>query len=479
MKYQSRARTADFDGGTAILTKEKIGATQSLTPEGYLLCENVPVARTGWMIYGPGETPISVGQDGVAHVERDAATLLCQTALASLIAKPLVDNHPDADVTPDNWNKLAAGIILNPRVGEGENSDCIVVDILVTSRSAIKAIQANKKEVSAGYDADYEPTGPGSGRQENIIFNHVALVDRGRCGPRCAIGDHATSTEKEPVMGNRVIVSKGPRTRRVQVADAVRRAFKDAENAAMEAMGIDPGADPDSMEDDDAGGDTHIHIHGGGSAGGGDDQVPSVDETPGAAGGGSVEDRLSAVEGAINEILTLLKGGQGGDPAPGQDEMPEGLKDELEDDDKSVKTGDSAALNTSYLTTLALAEVLVPGFRMPTFDAKAKRATTVDMMCSARRKALDTVYATGPGAELVNTVSGKGKDATIDIAGMACDKVAILFKAAAGAQSLLNNRATVGDGKLPREPEKLASSGPQSLMELNKFYDTYYANAAK
>ena len=40
-----------------------------------------------------------------------------------------------------------------------------------------------------GYNAFYEQTAPGLGRQKDIHCNHVALVDEGRCGKRCAIMD--------------------------------------------------------------------------------------------------------------------------------------------------------------------------------------------------------------------------------------------------------------------------------------------------
>ena len=495
------------DAGLAVLTAEEVGASRALTPEGFLLCKDVPLARTGWMIYGPNETPIEAGTDGIARVYRGPEDLFTDNTFASLIAKPVVDDHPEDDVTPKTWRDLARGIVLNPRQGEGEFQDCIVGDLLVTDQEGIDAINANKVEVSCGYDADYEQTGPGTGRQSNLIFNHVALVERGRCGPRCAIGDQATATEKEPNMGQRVTVKTGNR-QRAAILPHVRKAFKDAENAALEAMGIDPSnpeaeGGPETMEGGGSGGDTHIHIH---TAGETAAAVPSEDEVDPAPGTGdpgqpgSIEDRVAALEAGLQQILALLQGdaGEGGeaDPAAGETtEDPEAAGDEAdpdvvdqpgeegEADPTKGKTGDSAALANSYQATLALAEVLVPGFKMPTFDAAAKRATTVDNLCAARRKALDTVYATADGQQLVNTVAGKTGDAALDLGKMKCGEVATLFKAAAGAKSLLNNRAQTGDGKMPhqyREPEAAnPNAAPRTVDELNEFYAKYYASAAK
>lgn len=489
------------DAGLAILTSEEVGATRALTPEGFLLCKDVPVARTGWMVYGPNETPIEVGADGVARVYRGPEDLFTENTFASLIAKPVVDEHPDDDVTPKTWRDLAVGIVLNPRQGEGEFADCIVSDLLITVQEAIDAINDNKVEVSCGYDADYEQTGPGTGRQSDLIFNHLALVERGRCGPRCAIGDQAIATEKEPDMGQRVTVKTGSR-QRAAILPHVRKAFKDAENAALEAMGIDPSnpeaeGGPETMEGGGSGGDTHIHIH---TAGETAQNVPSEDEVDPAAGTGDpgapggMEERVAALEAAVQQILELLQGdesdpaAEGGDPAAGEDEAgavdpdDDDMSDGEGDTNKS-KAGDSAALANSYQSTLALAEVLVPGFKMPTFDAAAKRATTVDNLCQARRKALDTVYATTEGQQLVNSVAGKTKDGSLDIAGMKCGEVATLFKAAAGAKSLLNNRAATGDGKMPHQYRAPAASdenaAPRTIDQLNEFYAKYYASAAK
>jgi hypothetical protein len=56
---------------SAFYAPEKIGDKQSLTPDGFLLCEAVPVARVGMQIYGPDETPIPVGPDGITRIHRE------------------------------------------------------------------------------------------------------------------------------------------------------------------------------------------------------------------------------------------------------------------------------------------------------------------------------------------------------------------------------------------------------------------------
>lgn len=312
---------------------------------------------------------------------------------------------------------------------------------------------------------------------------------------------------------------------RVQVRDrrngrvkVIRQAFKDAEAAAMEAFGLSPAGEGDQNDPDtdlDGGDDdNHIHVHvhtgeGGGSGGStADDATPGGADPaadPNAGGGASIDERVAALEKGQQQILAVLNdiAGKGKEP-PANDPPPaaktedeadpdaEGAaaKEDPEDDDKGVKTTDSAALSDSYQGVVALAELLAPGIRVPTFDAAMPRAKTVDRMCQLRRRALDMAYATAEGHELVNSVAGKTKDEDIDIAAMDCKDVAQLFKSSAGAKSLLNNRASVGDGKSPKteQPPKPSIFGTKdsdrglptvkSVGDLNAFYAKFYSRGA-
>lgn len=504
----------------AIFTVDKIGTSRERTPEGFLLCRGVPFARAGVQLYGEDETPIKPGKDGIARVRRTVDELFRPETLASFNGKPIVNDHPEDDVSPENWKKLAGGIVLNPRPGTGEYDDCIVGDFLITDKDLIDAVEKGKVETSAGYDADYEDTEPGEGLQTYIIGNHVALVERGRCGPRCAIGDRATVKEKE-VATARVKVIDRRSAKPNKVARAVRAAFKDAEAAAMEAFGLspagegdqnDPDVDPDAEGDD--GQHIHVHLHEGGGGGETTDDVdpdvdpaadPNADPNADPGAGKSVEDRVSALEAGQKQIIALLNEikGKGADPAaadpaaakttdadPDPDADPDAADPDPEGDDgKRAKTGDSVALADSYQGVVALAELLAPGIRVKTFDSALPRAKTIDAMCQLRRKALDMAYATEDGHEVVNRMAGKTKDEDLDLGAMDCKAVAVLFKASAGARSLLNNRATVGDGKAKAgEPDnrpsifgtKDASRGPapKSLAELNTFYAKHYGRGA-
>lgn len=500
IRHLTRDRNRDPPQPQHILTVEQIGPKREMTPEGFMLCRDVPIARAGLMIYGPDETPIRVGPDGIAYVTRTAADLFRPETIASFVGKAIVDEHPEDEVTPNNWAQLTRGVALNIRPGSGEDADVLLADLLIMDARMIRDIDLMKREVSAGYEADYEQTSVGRGTQTGIIGNHIALVEKGRCGPRCAIGDQAfsTATAKEEDM------PQATRGRTPAAKPAERRMISSKVlDALMEELG---GPDASTMDDGELEGPadshTHIHIHGIGATGGpgntGTGGNGEVDVKDDAGEGGAAdpnEARFVSLENGHKEILAQIaaltaalsgKGGSGGSDPTGDDGNPFAAKKddekkeekktddagkEEEDDDKG-KTKDSAALETSYQETLAGCEILVPGFSMPTFDSKSKRVVTIDRMCQARRKALDAFSASGEGAAIMHSVSGVK---TLDMAGMECPAVATLFRATVGAKSLLNNSAATQDAGRMGQQRQEAKKGPSSLADLNKMNREYYA----
>lgn len=439
-----------------IHTSEKIGIKRSLTPEGFLLCEEVPIARTGWMLYGPGETPVKTNDSGYAMIFRDESTLFRDVTIRSFLGKPVTNDHPEnGQVSPSNWSSVAVGTAHNVRRGT-QDTDVLLADLLITQDKAIADIQAGKVEVSAGYDADYETTGSGEGRQLNIQGNHIALVERGRCGPRCAIGDHFPTPQKgKPTMAT--AVSSG-RKRRV-ITDAVRQSMLDAAAAL-------------ATNDEDEGDATHLHIHM--PAEGEPAVIPAEasakdaleEADPMQARVEAIEAKLEAMPEAITKAVTdaISNWKPAADEAPPPDDDEEG-----DDDKKGDKTTDSAALETGFKALVADAEVLVPGMIVPAFDPKAKRKVTVDRMCAVRRKVIDTCYATTDGRTTVDAVAGK----SIDTSTLDCKQVATLFRAAAGAKRLLNNRVSTGDaGRIPEQPEV---KKPMTLADLNKINRAHFS----
>jgi hypothetical protein len=185
-----------------------LGPTQRLTPEGFLLCQAVPIARTGEQQYHASELPMLGMRDGMISVDREPAEVFDAASIASFAGKPIVDDHPMDMIDPDNITAHQIGTVTNVRASPGDG--VLLADLLFTTRRGIELVRGGKRGVSVGYDARYEQTGPDTARQRRIRANHVALVDEARCGPVCSIGDSAkggTMTLSEA----RAVLKAGPR----------------------------------------------------------------------------------------------------------------------------------------------------------------------------------------------------------------------------------------------------------------------------
>jgi hypothetical protein len=170
---------------------EKISEHIGETPEGFLICYDVPIAKIGEQTYKGDEVPIEPNRDGLVLIKRTEDEVFKPEAISSFEGKPFTIDHPDEIVTPENWGDLAHGFLTNVRRGAREKLDLLIGDIVVTTKKAIELVKNGMREISCGYDADYEQLETGIGIQKNIIGNHIALVMRGRAGHRCAIGDKA------------------------------------------------------------------------------------------------------------------------------------------------------------------------------------------------------------------------------------------------------------------------------------------------
>lgn len=162
------------------------------TPEGYLVCRDVPIARTGIQQYAGsefgGEEP-----EKVYNVKRPEEEVFNRTALVSFEGKPVVDEHPDEDISADNVLKYIKGTCRNVRRGDSPLSDCIIADLIIYDSDLIHKIEEGKRDISCGYDCLWDPEGDDGYIQREIRGNHVAVVDRGRAGHKVAIRDANTT----------------------------------------------------------------------------------------------------------------------------------------------------------------------------------------------------------------------------------------------------------------------------------------------
>lgn len=203
-KPTSRIRTGDRAGHFQTADRNdfyapgELGKSRSLTPEGFLLCKDVAIARTGEQIYGAaeltnqdtGEAVVEPGPDGIIIVGREPEEVFRAETMASFEGKSVTVEHPNEFVTPGTVKELEVGTVHNVHRGLGIDDEFLMADLLIKDPAAIEYVNEEKPQLSCGYDSEYKQTAPGRAIQQDIIGNHVALVDRGRAGPRVAIKDH-------------------------------------------------------------------------------------------------------------------------------------------------------------------------------------------------------------------------------------------------------------------------------------------------
>ena len=170
-----------------------ISPNQIETGEGFLICRNVPIARTGSQKYLGREINLSGSEaDGIVTVHRSEEEVFSEAAIASFEGKPVTNDHPPHLIGPDDVGAYEKGHAQNVRRGSGEWKDYLLADLHIHNRELIDAIQGGKKEISCGYECEYTVNEAGIYSQKNIRGNHIAVVNRGRAGKRAAILDSDT-----------------------------------------------------------------------------------------------------------------------------------------------------------------------------------------------------------------------------------------------------------------------------------------------
>lgn len=173
-----------------------ISPNQLETGEGFLICRNVPIARTGTQDYLGAE--VGKPDKAVVKVNRPEEEVFSPAAIASFEGKPFTDEHPPVLLNPDNVSAYEKGHVQNVRRGSGEWSDYLVADIHIHDAATINAVQNGKRQISCGYEVEYDEAPDGSLTQRKIRGNHVALVPEGRAGARAAIMDTKKAQAAEP-----------------------------------------------------------------------------------------------------------------------------------------------------------------------------------------------------------------------------------------------------------------------------------------
>jgi hypothetical protein len=356
-----------------IYTTGQIGRTRETTPEGYLLCRDVPVARIGTLMYGDGEVPVTADNTGLILIQRGEEDLFDPKTMASFEGKAVTNDHPEDWVNPSNWKELAVGTAHSVRRGEGAEADFLIADLLITDQDAIDAVMGEKVEISLGYDADYVEISPGKGVQRNIFGNHVALVDKGRCGSRCSIGDS--------------FMSDKTKKKKISFADRIRNLVKtkDAEEAEKLAKAVE---------------DEELEIKTKDS----DDDEDLDGKTSDAAVNRQILKMLKTMDSRLG-ALEKKKTKDSDDPEKptedndNPDDDPEKTKDDILKAEPASKADEGVThTGDSLKEVMVRAEILSPGIKLPPTIDSANNGKAVVL---AKRQALKAAMQTTDGQKAV------------------------------------------------------------------------------
>lgn len=163
------------------LIAERISANKYKTPEGYLVCVDSVLARTGKQTYRKNEIFVDCNDDTEIEVDRRPEEVFSEATLASFENKPITIEHPDEDVNTGNFKNLAVGFVRDIHRGKDNGQDVMLGTLVITDEEAISAVESGELlDLSCGYDCDIEDSA--NPQQKNIRGNHVALCENGRAG---------------------------------------------------------------------------------------------------------------------------------------------------------------------------------------------------------------------------------------------------------------------------------------------------------
>lgn len=404
----------------------RLGPKRELTREGYLVCRDVPITRTGDMLYArgtirdaEGNEAVTADERGVIRVTRTADVLFSAETMNSVFGKPVTIHHPAGNVVmPGNYLAVAKGTLSNPHRGSGSQDDKLLADITFFDQASIDAIQRGdfgpNPEVSAGMDSGFSQTAPGHAKAEKITFNHVAVVPKGRCGPACAIGDSVMPLNE--LLARLRAALTGGNTADAEAAiveiETSHGATLDVNDLALRLTAIEARVPADVL--------------------------PSAGITADAA----------AIRTAVTEAIAPLALRLSAIETAERDRSA-AITAEATRRAAAAVTADAAMVALYPVTRIAdlaaSTEILAPGFRPSVpMVATGTTADCASAMCGCQRGALAASYATDAGKKAIDVVLA-GRSA--DFASMDAITVDTIFNASAAIRAAQNNAGGNVNGK--------------------------------
>lgn len=163
-----------------VLISERISQHKFKTSEGYLICVDSVLARTGKQLYRKNEV-FATDEDVEIEIDRRPEEVFSDATLSSFENKPLTLEHPERDVNISNFKELSVGFVRDIKSGTESGEPVMLGTLVITDEQAIADVESGKyTDLSCGYDCDIKDEA--NPQQRNIRGNHVALCEQGRAG---------------------------------------------------------------------------------------------------------------------------------------------------------------------------------------------------------------------------------------------------------------------------------------------------------
>ncbi len=192
-KAEAQAKAAYTSGykGDSVLFTDTAQLKATIDETSGFLTSPVTLARTGVQEYFGFELGLMDGEDALKKfgVFRPAEEVFHKDSIASYINLVITDDHPGGFVTVENVKDLQVGTVSHVSANVGTLEGIATI----TNKDQIDKSKDGKIEVSVGYSNDLkEEAGVFDGlsyqyKQTKIRANHLAIVDKGRCGNACKL----------------------------------------------------------------------------------------------------------------------------------------------------------------------------------------------------------------------------------------------------------------------------------------------------
>ena len=173
--------------------------TRIRTPQGFMICKDVTLAKPMVKEYYAGELGVVDGFEAtdIINIYTPPDVLFGQPVIDGYNASDVVMMHPKGNqLNSDNYKDHVIGTAKNVRADNGY----LIADLTIKDKWAIESIEyEDVKQISLGYAAELDMTAGTTetgqayhGQWVGMVADHVAVVREGRCGDDCKIGDKQT-----------------------------------------------------------------------------------------------------------------------------------------------------------------------------------------------------------------------------------------------------------------------------------------------